>query len=51
MYCRNCGEPMNDNQAICLKCGVKVGAGTRYCANCGKLLTDEKATIWVDIRV
>ncbi len=27
MYCRNCGEVMNDNQAICLKCGVKTGEG------------------------
>lgn len=35
MYCRNCGEPMNANQAICLKCGVKAGVGNRYCANCG----------------
>lgn len=35
MYCRNCGEPMNENQAICLKCGVKAGVGNRYCANCG----------------
>lgn len=36
MYCKNCGEQMNDNQAICLKCGVKTGAGNLYCANCGK---------------
>lgn len=35
MYCRNCGEQMNDNQAICLKCGVKTGTGTNYCPNCG----------------
>ena len=35
MYCRNCGEQMNDNQAICIKCGVKAGEGTTYCANCG----------------
>ena len=27
---------MNDNQAICLKCGVKTGEGNAYCANCGK---------------
>lgn len=27
---------MNDNQAICLKCGVKVGEGSLYCSNCGK---------------
>ena len=31
MYCKNCGEIMNDNQAICIKCGVKTGEG-----NCGK---------------
>ena len=36
MYCRNCGEQMNDNQAICLKCGVLVGTGKAFCANCGK---------------
>lgn len=35
MYCRNCGGEMNDNQAICLKCGVKTGDGNSYCANCG----------------
>lgn len=27
---------MNDNQAICLKCGVKVGQGNAFCDNCGK---------------
>ncbi len=26
---------MNDNQAICLKCGCKAGDGTAFCANCG----------------
>lgn len=36
MYCRNCGDQMNDNQAICLKCGAKTGDGSSYCANCGK---------------
>ncbi len=35
MFCKNCGEPMNDNQAICLKCGVKTGEGSTFCANCG----------------
>ncbi len=35
MFCKNCGEAMNDNQAICLKCGVKTGEGNGYCANCG----------------
>ncbi|MBR5543119.1 MAG: TM2 domain-containing protein [Oscillospiraceae bacterium] len=38
MYCKNCGEPMHENQAICIKCGVKVGKGTNFCANCGASL-------------
>ncbi len=36
MYCRNCGNEMNDNQAICLKCGVATGEGNAFCSNCGK---------------
>ncbi len=31
---------MNDNQAICLKCGVKTGVGTAFCANCGNALPE-----------
>ncbi len=38
MYCKNCGEVMNDNQAICIKCGVKAGSGNAFCANCGNTL-------------
>ena len=29
---------MNDNQAICVKCGVKTGDGSAFCANCGQPL-------------
>ena len=36
MYCKHCGERLNENQAICVKCGVPVGKGDTYCANCGK---------------
>ncbi len=36
MFCKNCGEQLNENQAICVKCGVKVGDGNAFCANCGK---------------
>lgn len=39
MFCKNCGEQINDNQAVCLKCGAKVGTGNKYCANCGKEVT------------
>jgi hypothetical protein len=27
---------MNENQAVCLKCGVPAGAGNRFCPNCGE---------------
>ena len=40
MFCKNCGKEMNDNQAICLNCGVKTGVGTAYCANCGNALPE-----------
>ena len=36
MFCKNCGEAMNENQAICIKCGVETGKGNAFCANCGK---------------
>ena len=35
MYCTNCGQQMNDNQEICLSCGVKKDVGTSFCGNCG----------------
>ena len=38
MYCKNCGEAINANQAICVKCGVKVGDGASFCANCGQVV-------------
>ncbi len=36
MFCRNCGEQMNEQQAVCIKCGVKTGEGNSFCPNCGK---------------
>lgn len=36
MFCRNCGEEVRENQAICLKCGVTNGEGSSFCPNCGK---------------
>lgn len=43
MFCRNCGSELNPNQAICLKCGVKVGEGKTYCANCGQPVAENAA--------
>ena len=35
MFCRNCGNQMDNNAAVCVTCGVPVGTGLRYCPNCG----------------
>lgn len=40
MFCKNCGEAMNDNQAICIKCGVKTGDGNKFCWNCGNTVAE-----------
>ena len=36
MYCKNCGNPMDPNAAICIRCGCAKGTGTSYCSNCGQ---------------
>ena len=43
MFCKNCGEALNENQAICLKCGVAVGDGKGFCANCGNPVNENAA--------
>lgn len=43
MFCRNCGASMNDNQAICIKCGVEAGKGSAFCPNCGETVPPEAA--------
>ena len=40
MYCKHCGSPMNENQAVCLQCGVRVGDGKSHCHNCGSPVTE-----------
>lgn len=47
MFCRNCGQPMNDDQAVCLNCGVAKNTGKKYCPNCGKEIQAEEAVICV----
>ena len=41
MYCKTCGNEINEIQVICLNCGCAKGSGTKYCANCGKELTEK----------
>ena len=35
MYCKNCGNQMDPNAAVCVKCGCAKGTGLSYCPNCG----------------
>lgn len=35
MFCKNCGNEIDPNAAICVKCGYQKGTGTNYCHNCG----------------
>lgn len=43
MFCRNCGEALNENQAVCLKCGVEAGKGNSFCPTCGKPVNPDAA--------
>lgn len=37
MYCRNCGNQVDDRAIACPKCGVNPRAGVAFCQNCGKV--------------
>ncbi|MDR2687630.1 MAG: TM2 domain-containing protein [Oscillospiraceae bacterium] len=35
-FCRNCGQSIDPNAAVCTKCGFAAGRGQNYCPNCGR---------------
>lgn len=35
MFCRNCGNQLNEGALICTSCGFKPLQGNLYCQNCG----------------
>ena len=39
MFCKNCGNQMDENAAICVKCGFQKGHGNKFCSNCGNEVT------------
>ena len=39
MFCKNCGNQMDESAAICVKCGFQKGQGNQYCGNCGNEVT------------
>lgn len=42
MYCRNCGEFVNDKAEICVKCGCRPLNGNEYCQECGAKTTEKQ---------
>lgn len=43
MFCRHCGNPMNPQAAVCVKCGCAAGNGVNYCPSCGQPTTPNAA--------
>lgn len=43
MFCRHCGNPMNPQAAVCIKCGCAAGTGNNYCPSCGQLTAPNAA--------
>ncbi len=50
MYCKNCGQQLEDNAAFCVHCGVQKGAGNKFCPSCGKE-TAEGAVVCINCGV
>ncbi|MBP5605415.1 MAG: zinc-ribbon domain-containing protein [Ruminiclostridium sp.] len=46
MYCKNCGNEIDNGAAICLKCGTETGTGVKFYAHCGSEVY-EKAKICI----
>lgn len=36
MFCKNCGDVLERDQAMCMNCGVRNGIGNSYCEFCGQ---------------
>ncbi len=36
MFCKNCGNQIDPQAAICVKCGFANGVGNNFCHNCGR---------------
>ena len=43
MFCKNCGNKLDDDALFCMNCGVKIADDTssKYCAHCGNALDDD----------
>lgn len=43
MYCKNCGNQMDANAVVCVKCGCAKGTGISFCPNCGQPIAPNAA--------
>lgn len=43
MFCKNCGNEIDANAAVCVNCGFKKGTGNKYCHNCGTDVAEGQA--------
>ena len=43
MYCKNCGNQMDENAVVCVKCGCAKGTGISFCPNCGQAIAPNAA--------
>ncbi len=50
MFCRNCGEEVNDQAVMCVTCGCSPKSGSKFCQNC-KGETDPAAVVCVNCGV
>lgn len=41
MFCKNCGESLNELDSVCKKCGSTAGYGNSFCMKCGSKLLSE----------
>lgn len=42
MYCRTCGNKLNDGADVCMNCGCVPQKGHSYCQNCGAETTENQ---------
>lgn len=42
MYCRVCGNELNNNAEICVKCGCRPLNGNEYCQECGAVTWEKQ---------
>ncbi len=43
MYCKHCANLMDEQAAVCVKCGCPKGSGNSYCPNCGNATMEQAA--------